>query len=201
MALHHGPTAGGETENHRYRDNYAATLASYKRAFGEAPPADIWPPDDIRFGSAPYMARLNLADNIVLPRKAVWIAGSLVSAAAGAGALAIATSAAAADGRAQPFLELVRALPVPVWIGSGVFLFVLAALLGRGRASQGKSSSSGCSAGIGGGCAGGKGADGGDGGSGCSGGGCGGAVVGVRDWSLKTICCKQIRRQGQSLKN
>ena len=41
--LHHEPTEGGFAESGKFRDWYAATLASYARYFGE-PPSDVWPP-------------------------------------------------------------------------------------------------------------------------------------------------------------
>lgn len=39
--LHHNPTKGGADEGVKFRDLYAATLASYARAFDELPPRDI----------------------------------------------------------------------------------------------------------------------------------------------------------------
>ncbi len=48
--LHHDPTSGGPLELARHRQMYAATLASYERLFGIAPPADLWPPVEARFG-------------------------------------------------------------------------------------------------------------------------------------------------------
>jgi hypothetical protein len=41
--LHHEPTRGGEAEEAKFSDWYARTLASYRTAFGEEPPADVWP--------------------------------------------------------------------------------------------------------------------------------------------------------------
>jgi hypothetical protein len=43
LELHHEPSAGGTVESNRFERQYEQTLASYKAAFGEAPPADIWP--------------------------------------------------------------------------------------------------------------------------------------------------------------
>jgi LPXTG-motif cell wall-anchored protein len=42
-ALHHEPTEGGVAEAAHFRGQYRATLEAYRAAFGEAPPADIWP--------------------------------------------------------------------------------------------------------------------------------------------------------------
>ena len=41
--LHHEPNAGGAEQRHRHFEQYAQTLKSYESAFGETPPADLWP--------------------------------------------------------------------------------------------------------------------------------------------------------------
>jgi hypothetical protein len=41
--LHHDPSAGGVVESNKFERQYEQTIESYKAAFGEAPPADIWP--------------------------------------------------------------------------------------------------------------------------------------------------------------
>ncbi len=41
--LHHGPSAGGVQEAHRYKEQYEHTLNLYRQIFNEDPPADIWP--------------------------------------------------------------------------------------------------------------------------------------------------------------
>lgn len=51
--LHHTPSRGGIEEQRRLRSWYARTLISYERLFGEAPPPDLWPPADRRFGRQP----------------------------------------------------------------------------------------------------------------------------------------------------
>ena len=48
--LHHGPTRGGKGEGLRYDEQYRKTLDSYRHLFGYAPPNDIWPAPDVRFG-------------------------------------------------------------------------------------------------------------------------------------------------------
>lgn len=63
--LHHGPTRGGSKEAVKHHDMYERTLASYREAFGEEPPADIWEPSEIRFGDGGKYVRVN--------RKQVWI--------------------------------------------------------------------------------------------------------------------------------
>jgi uncharacterized protein (TIGR04222 family) len=72
MPLHHEPTQGGSAERAKHRDWYAATLDSYQRIFGMAPPADLWPPTADRFGPASQFARLNTAQNWILP-KPQWV--------------------------------------------------------------------------------------------------------------------------------
>lgn len=63
--LHHGPTKGGKSEGVRFEDQYERTLASYREAFEEDPPADVWPPSAVRFGEAPDFVRVN--------RQRVWL--------------------------------------------------------------------------------------------------------------------------------
>jgi len=41
--LHHDPTRGGSDEEAKFAGWYARTLATYRAAFGEEPPAEIWP--------------------------------------------------------------------------------------------------------------------------------------------------------------
>ena len=43
LQLHHEPSAGGTVESNKFERQYEQTIESYKAAFGEAPPADIWP--------------------------------------------------------------------------------------------------------------------------------------------------------------
>ena len=66
--LHHGPTKGGAAEGQKFGDWYARTLASYRAAFGQEPPPDVWPPAAVRFGDAPYFRRVNLRRHWLLPR-------------------------------------------------------------------------------------------------------------------------------------
>ncbi len=69
--LHHGPTRGGCTEHDKFNDWYSKTLASYERFFGQAPPADIWPPPYIRFGRDIHFVRVNTQQNWILPKPPV----------------------------------------------------------------------------------------------------------------------------------
>jgi hypothetical protein len=84
--LHHGPTAGGSEEQHRYFTQYAETLRSYERVFG-TPPADLWPDAGRRLNQDHRARRVHPRDAIVIPRRSSrW----LMLAAAAAGALSIA---------------------------------------------------------------------------------------------------------------
>ena len=47
--LHHDPTRGGSDESAKFTDWYARTLETYRRAFRQEPPADIWPSPQSRF--------------------------------------------------------------------------------------------------------------------------------------------------------
>lgn len=80
--LHHGPTKGGRAEGERFEDQYERTLASYRNAFGEAPPDAVWPPSAIRFGEAAGFVRVNRARAWVLAKP--WrVAGGRPLAVAG----------------------------------------------------------------------------------------------------------------------
>lgn len=80
--LHHGPTRGGTAERDRFYRQYAATLAAYETAFGETPPADIWPAAQRRFAVDPRGVRVNFSDGIFVSRR-VALALSLVLLAGG----------------------------------------------------------------------------------------------------------------------
>jgi hypothetical protein len=43
LQLHHEPSAGGAVESSKFERQYEQTIENYKAAFGETPPADIWP--------------------------------------------------------------------------------------------------------------------------------------------------------------
>lgn len=71
--LHHGPTAGGSVEGRKYRNLYTETLARYRATFGAEPPAEIWPPTELRF--AGHYQWVDRSRNYVLPRRSVSIGG------------------------------------------------------------------------------------------------------------------------------
>ncbi|MHA6719549.1 glycine-rich domain-containing protein [Sphingomonas sp. RS6] len=66
--LHHGPTAGGADEQHRFFLQYADTLRSYERIFG-SPPADLWPDARRRLKDDPKARRVHPRDAIIVPRR------------------------------------------------------------------------------------------------------------------------------------
>jgi hypothetical protein len=66
--LHHGPTRGGADEGAKFHDWYEKTLASYRRVFGAAPPADIWPASQERFADVQAFRRVNTADYWLVPK-------------------------------------------------------------------------------------------------------------------------------------
>lgn len=70
--LHHGPTRGGGAEDAKFHDWYARTLDSYRRELGLEPPADIWPPEAIRFGDPRRYARIDTASVWILRKPAWW---------------------------------------------------------------------------------------------------------------------------------
>jgi len=65
--LHHGPTAGGAAELHRFFEQYAQTLRSYERVFG-LPPADIWPGAAQRLLDHPRARRVHPRGFILIPK-------------------------------------------------------------------------------------------------------------------------------------
>jgi hypothetical protein len=78
--LHHGPTAGGPDEQHRFYEQYAATLRSYERTFGHAPATEIWPSAARRLIDDPRARRVHPRDGIVVPWR--FAAATVIVAAA-----------------------------------------------------------------------------------------------------------------------
>lgn len=149
--LHHGPTKGGQQEGERFEDQYEQTLASYRKAFGEEPPVDVWPSSEVRFGEATDFVRVN--------RQRVWLLSkpsfrhwNTPSLAAACGIVVVPPLAMADD---STFF----------WIVVGVFVLALIWRVIRGGGGSG--GGSGCGGIFFGG-------DSGCGNSGCGGGGCGG---------------------------
>ncbi|HEV7233556.1 MAG TPA: hypothetical protein VGN36_04870 [Sphingorhabdus sp.] len=78
--LHHGPTLGGANEGQRYRAQYQRTLDAYALAFGENPPADIWPDAKRRFDTE--YRRIEIGQHWMVPKKAGYAVIPLVTLAA-----------------------------------------------------------------------------------------------------------------------
>ncbi|MCI0703270.1 MAG: TIGR04222 domain-containing membrane protein [Planctomycetia bacterium] len=69
--LHHEPTKGGPAEAEKHLKMYAETLSAYRQAFGESPPADIWPSAKERFGEDIRHRVVNTGRNWVIPKPPV----------------------------------------------------------------------------------------------------------------------------------
>ena len=111
--LHHGPTQGGAAEGRKFHDWYEATLAAYRRYFGE-PPRDLWPAAGERFDAHHDFMRVDRRDVMTLDR--ALLRRGAIATLAGGGALAIANALAQADGADAP------------GTGSGLWLIIPAIL-------------------------------------------------------------------------
>lgn len=58
--LDHHPSRGGLLSRQRLIGAYRQTLSSYRARFGEAPPKDVWPASDERFGARARASRIKL---------------------------------------------------------------------------------------------------------------------------------------------
>ena len=86
--LHHEPTRGGESEDCKFESWYAKTKASYELAFGERPPADIWPDGAVRFSPAQQWQRVDLSKFRLVHRRSAESLAAALSALAATGAVA-----------------------------------------------------------------------------------------------------------------
>lgn len=135
--LHHDPTAGGPSEQGRYRMQYAETLARYETFFGPPDPR-FWPATHRRFRSRPRYRIVDGDRAWTLRRPALpgWFgraATAIGLAFAGIGATpqpAAALPLNPLDWTAQPFLTLQAALAAAA---------VIAALVVRAALRQGQS--------------------------------------------------------------
>lgn len=66
--FHHEPTAGGDNQRQLFFDQYARTLQSYERVFGEAAPADLWPPAGRRLIDDPKARRFHPREGFLVTR-------------------------------------------------------------------------------------------------------------------------------------
>lgn len=78
-ALHHEPSRGGRSERAKLDDWYGRTLESYRRFFGEDPPADIWPSLGSKAMPVPSYRRVDVARNWVLPRKRLGVVAAMLA--------------------------------------------------------------------------------------------------------------------------
>ena len=175
--LHHGPTQGGAAEDRKFRDWYEATLASYRRYFGE-PPSDVWPAAAERFRERNAFVRVNRRDVVTLERTT--LTRGVLASLAGGGMLAAAHAVAQADGavREGPEFAFVVALAAALIVA---FIVAVARSSRRKPQSKCRANDGAAVAGAAAGCGSGKNSDGGTdggaadgGGAGCGGGGCGG---------------------------
>ena len=121
--LHHNPTKGGADEAAKFDGQYRRTLESYRRLFGEEPPAAIWPPAETRnHAHAGGHRWVDTAKNWVVPK---WLAWAF---AAGGAAGFFALGAAGCSATPAGMLGIFD-LPGPEFLGLFVGL-TLVGLLG-----------------------------------------------------------------------
>ena len=116
--LHHIPSRGGLTEQNAFYRDYAQTLASYERFFGEKPPADIWEKPAERLQATPHLRLVNTRSHWLVP-KPRWDRLALFSAVAFSGGAVWADDASSWDGLTMFFIFIIL---VVVWlIGSSIW--------------------------------------------------------------------------------
>jgi len=139
--LHHGPTEGGSKEATRFRAQYENTLALYQKEFGGAPPADIWPRSDVRFGEKVNPFWVSRDRFVVFEKirfqKAATISGIAAASVVGAGA--------AANGSGSTVFAVLAVIGL-------LILFWWLSRSGKGGPGSGGSGGGGCGASCGSGC-------------------------------------------------
>ena len=170
--LHHDPTRGGRAEGEKFVDWYARTLASYRAAFGQAPPADVWPAPGARFAPAARIRQVSDATHWVIRKPRLRPLGRVV---AGAGALlsVLGLAACAAD----PSLVALLIVGFPILV-VGLIIGAEVSTDDKKRRQPDGGTDAALHAGGGGNCDSPAGGDCGDGGGGDGGGGCGGGCGG-----------------------
>lgn len=130
-SLHHMPTRGGEAEQAKFVEQYRRTLDSYARTFGEAPPPDLWPAPEIRFGRDLHYARVNVHRRKLLSGRAG--SGWNVSSARGMGmfclTLLLAGSLASCEGANLNPMQLNGPEFLGFYAGAGFVLLLAARIL------------------------------------------------------------------------
>lgn len=127
--LHHGPTKGGRVEGERYVDQYEATLASYRTAFGQAPPEDVWPSARERFDDPARFVRVDKHRAWVLPKP--WTVLKPIKPSRGAGVmlagvpLALVAIANPLDFRGPEFLTFYAVLLISLTIAAVALRYFL----------------------------------------------------------------------------
>ncbi len=147
--LHHGPTQGGKDESAKYRDWYVRTLESYEAAFGEKPPADVWPPPERRFAGAEAFQRIDKRDYLLVPKPP--------TQAVVLGAIALILAGCSLDGEFGRIevLLFIALVGVIIWIAITEFRKREDGTDGGGCGAPGDGGDgSGCGSGCGGGCGG-----------------------------------------------
>jgi uncharacterized protein (TIGR04222 family) len=66
--LHHGPTRGSKSDGSKYRQLYQQTLQSYREAFGDEPPVEIWPSVEERFANPARFVRVDRTKSWVISK-------------------------------------------------------------------------------------------------------------------------------------
>jgi hypothetical protein len=119
--LHHGPTKGGASEDTKYRNLYAATLAAYRREFDDEPPRAYWPQSDARFESAAHQRWVDTRTHAVIAWRTVarWAAVTVSTCAlTSAGAAFAAVGASANPAKLWTGLGALVAIGAAVWLTS-----------------------------------------------------------------------------------
>lgn len=173
--LHHGPTAGGQQEDEKFHGWYERTKLLYESEFRQKPPADLWPPAEVRFDPRQRFRRLDVSAHWIIAKPKPWWWHRM--AAFAAPPLSLPHLAASGDFAIYTLFGILLAI---------LIVFVILTALGSSRRRRKRDSSDedgdGCtgflfSCGSGGSddgdCGGGSGDGGGCGGGGCGGGGCG----------------------------
>lgn len=163
MSLHHEPTKGGDAESEKFDHWYEQTLASYEQFFGEAPPEQIWPAADLRFGRDNAFIRVNTQQQWVIPKLPVSreVLGSVIAVLiVGMGLYVMLNTASGANVVGVGVITVLSAIAGYSIIQTGAGFLDALHRPSRGG-GWGTGGCGGC-AGCGGGCC------------GCGGGGCGG---------------------------